>query len=407
MLTILAALVAAGLWFLFGGVDEDWTDIAYESGREVSAEPPGTYLEIADPGSVPDLNAPEDTVRATVAAAGDGPRLHPSVKPKSIDDEAMQTLVACDWPGNVKELNNIVERMVISVPISQISFKDIPPSIRGSAGLQAEGSRTQAYEMWDSYEETIEFLEKDYLLHHLKKHSSDMKATAKSLKLTPRRLARRIDKFGLQPQEARTEEPPRQKTLKRSVVLAGQGLHSGTKTGLILTPLPPNSGILFGNISTGESVPAHIDYVESTDFATSLRKGTTCAKTTEHFLAVLHSYRISNLLVKINDELPIMDGSATDFCTIVEDAGAEEQEAPLEEIVIDEKYVIGQEGEDSKFLRIEPAWLVGHGGPPALSIHPGTGFGETQKHDSIRARVIATKMVPKSSHRQPGGSPSK
>jgi len=139
------------------------------------------------------------------------------------------------------------------------------------------------------------------------------------------------------------------------VVIAGQGLHSGTKTGLILTPLPPNSGILFGNISTGESVPAHIDYVESTDYATSLRKGTTCAKTTEHFLAVLHSYRISNLLVKINDELPIMDGSATDFCTIVEDAGAEEQEAPLEEIIIDNKYVIGQEGTDSKFLRIEPS----------------------------------------------------
>ena len=41
----------------------------------------------------------------------------------------------------------------------------------------------------------------------------------------------------------------KQKTLKKSVVLSGQGLHSGVKTGLILHPLPPNSGILFAGIS--------------------------------------------------------------------------------------------------------------------------------------------------------------
>ena len=276
-------------------------------------------------------------------------------KPKEIDDEAMQTLVACDWPGNVKELKNIVERMVISVPISQITYKDIPPSIRGSAGPQGEGSRIQAYEMWDSYQEAVNSLEKDYLVYHLRKHNNDIRATAKTLQMDPRRLTRKVDKLGLVSEAEEPEHRLRQRTLKRSVVLAGQGLHSGIKTGLILTPLPPNSGVLFGNISTGEAVPAHIDYVESTEFATFLRKGTTSAKTTEHFLAVLNCYHISNLLVKINDELPIMDGSATDFCAMVEDAGIEEQEAPLEEIVIDKKYLIGEEGPESKFIRIEPS----------------------------------------------------
>ena len=127
------------------------------------------------------------------------------------------------------------------------------------------------------------------------------------------------------------------------------------KTGLILTPLPPDSGILFGNISTGEVVPVHVDNVQSTGYATCLRKGATSAKTTEHFLAVLHSYRISNLLVKIEDEVPIMDGSSLDFCAIVEDAGIEEQDVALEEIVIDKKYVIGKEGPEDKFIRVEPS----------------------------------------------------
>ena len=60
-----------------------------------------------------------------------------------------------------------------------------------------------------------------------------------------------------------------QRTLKRSMVLYGTGLHSGKKTGLLLQPLPPNSGILFGNVSSDDAVPAHLDYVQATDFATS------------------------------------------------------------------------------------------------------------------------------------------
>ncbi len=276
-------------------------------------------------------------------------------RPKEIDDEALQALVAFDWPGNVKELKNIVERLVISVPISRITLKDIPPSIRNTTGVPGEGSRAQSFEIWGSYQEAAESWERDYLLYHVKKHHGDLRATAKSLRMDPRRLTRKVKKFGiLQGSEAGRALIP-QKTLKRSVVLAGQGLHSGIKTGLILTPLPPNSGIVFGNISTGDVVPVHIDYVESTEYATCLRKGTTTARTTEHFLAVLHSYRISNLMVKINDELPIMDGSALDFCAIVEDAGIEEQEAPIEEIVIDRKLVIGEERPESKFIKVEPA----------------------------------------------------
>jgi len=276
-------------------------------------------------------------------------------RPKEIDDEAMQTLVSCDWPGNVKELKNIVERMVISVPISQITYKDIPPSIRETVGRPGEGTRTQAYEIWDSYNEAITSLEKDFLSYHLKKNEHDIRSTARALQMDPRRLGRKVAKLGLAQEAERPRHPLHQRTLKRSMVLSGQGLHSGIKTGLILTPLPANSGILFGNISSDGVVPAHIDYVESTEFATFLRKGTACAKTTEHFLAVLNGYQITNLLVKINDELPIMDGSAVDFCSIVEDAGIEEQDASLEEIVIDKKYVIGEEGPGSKFIKIEPA----------------------------------------------------
>jgi len=149
-----------------------------------------------------------------------------------------------------------------------------------------------------------------------------------------------------------------QRTLKRSMVLYGTGLHSGKKTGLLLQPLPPNSGILFGNVSSDDAVPAHLDYVQTTDFATSLKKGRAIAKTVEHFMAVLHAYRITNLMVKMIEEIPIMDGSALEFCKMIEEAGIEEQEEKIDELIIDRRTEVIQ---GNKSLVIEPG--------EALSIH--------------------------------------
>jgi UDP-3-O-acyl N-acetylglucosamine deacetylase len=143
-----------------------------------------------------------------------------------------------------------------------------------------------------------------------------------------------------------------QRTLKQSMVLYGTGLHSGKKTGLLLQPLPPHSGIIFGNISSDEVVPAYLDYVQTTDFATSLKKGRAIAKTVEHLMAVLHAYRITNLMIKMIEEIPIMDGSASEFCKIVEEAGVEEQEERMDELIIDRRLEIVHK---NKFLAIEPS----------------------------------------------------
>ena len=143
-----------------------------------------------------------------------------------------------------------------------------------------------------------------------------------------------------------------QRTLKKSMVLYGTGLHSGMKTGLLLQPLPPNSGILFGNVSSDEVVPAHLDYVQTTEFATSLKKGRAIAKTIEHLMAVLHAYRITNLMVKMIEEIPIMDGSALEFCKMIEEAGVEEQEEMVDELIIERRLEVARK---NKSLVVEPA----------------------------------------------------
>lgn len=144
-----------------------------------------------------------------------------------------------------------------------------------------------------------------------------------------------------------------ERTIARSVVASGHGLHSGVKTGLILQPLPPGSGILFTSLSSEETVPAHVDWVDSTGYATTLHRNGVTAKTVEHLLGTLHAYGVTNLLVKMQSEVPTMDGSAIEFCRLLDSVGLIDQGGAVEEIVINRRIVVGNESEEG--IAIEPA----------------------------------------------------
>ncbi|HLK11799.1 MAG TPA: UDP-3-O-acyl-N-acetylglucosamine deacetylase [Candidatus Binatia bacterium] len=160
------------------------------------------------------------------------------------------------------------------------------------------------------------------------------------------------------PAPAAALAPPRripQRTIARSVVVNGQGLHSGVRTGLILQPLPPGSGIVFGSILSGESVPALVDHVDSTGYATTLARGGMVARTVEHLMAALHAFGVTNLLVKMQGEVPILDGSALELCALLEEGGIAEQADTVEELVIDRRYAVGGDGPGREGIAIEPA----------------------------------------------------
>jgi UDP-3-O-[3-hydroxymyristoyl] N-acetylglucosamine deacetylase len=106
-----------------------------------------------------------------------------------------------------------------------------------------------------------------------------------------------------------------QRTLARGAVMYGQGLHSGKKSGLILEPLGPGSGIHFVGVSDNRAVPAHIDFVGSTGYATTIRLGTTHVATIEHVMSALNAYGVSNLLIKCDDEVPVLDGCNSAICS--------------------------------------------------------------------------------------------
>ena len=154
-----------------------------------------------------------------------------------------------------------------------------------------------------------------------------------------------------------------QRTLKGNMVLNGIGLLSGRNTGIILTPLGINKGIVFQTLD-GHTIRGHITSLEGFSQAgksktfsansTTLSKGRRRVRTVEHLMAVLSMYGITNVLIKVNEEVPNIDGSAKGFCDLIEEAGIEEQPAFTTVAVIRQKIGVGNEERQEKHLFAEP-----------------------------------------------------
>ena len=159
------------------------------------------------------------------------------------------------------------------------------------------------------------------------------------------------------------DSPEPQRTLKGNVVLNGIGLLSGRNTGIILSPLGINEGIIFQTLD-GQTIRGHItslgDFsqtVSSKTFSansTILDNGKQQVRTVEHLMAVLSMYGITNVLIKVDNEVPNIDGSAKDLCELIAQAGIEEQPALTRVAVIRQKLGVGKEERHEKHLYAEP-----------------------------------------------------
>ncbi len=148
--------------------------------------------------------------------------------------------------------------------------------------------------------------------------------------------------FGMQPQ----------RTIKESLVIAGQGLHSGLKTGVILHPAPANAGIVFSSLADQSAIAARLENVTETGYNTTLSGNGHSVRTVEHLMSALHGLGITNLLVKTDDELPALDGSAQEYCRQLREAGVQNQRPPVEPIAVTKTIQVGAGDE---FIRIAPA----------------------------------------------------
>ena len=150
----------------------------------------------------------------------------------------------------------------------------------------------------------------------------------------------------------------KQRTIQYPVRAVGIGLHSGYKVELVLRPAVPDTGIVFHrtDLDPVVSIPVSADAIGETMLASTLVKDGARISTIEHLMSACAGLGIDNLHVEVNaEEIPIMDGSASSFVFLLQQAGLKEQDVPKKYIRVKKRVEIREgEGANLKWARLDP-----------------------------------------------------
>jgi UDP-3-O-[3-hydroxymyristoyl] N-acetylglucosamine deacetylase / 3-hydroxyacyl-[acyl-carrier-protein] dehydratase len=128
-----------------------------------------------------------------------------------------------------------------------------------------------------------------------------------------------------------------QQTINRPASYSGVGLHSGNRVTMTFLPAPPNAGIRFRRVDLEgkPEIEARVENVVETNRSTTLAKGNTRVHTVEHVLATLAGYGIDNVTIELDaNEPPVGDGSAREYCKMIQAAGIVPQDERREAYVV-------------------------------------------------------------------------
>ncbi len=145
----------------------------------------------------------------------------------------------------------------------------------------------------------------------------------------------------------------KQRTIAKSVEIVGVGLHKGVPVKMILEPLGADAGIVFYRSDEAVSIPLSPEYVIDTKMATVIGKDDVIVSTIEHLLSAVYAYGIDNLRVVLdNDEVPILDGSSSGFCMLLDEVGIKELDATKKAIIIKKEVEVKVDG---KYVKLKPS----------------------------------------------------
>ena len=108
-------------------------------------------------------------------------------KPKKITPDGLKMLEIYDWPGNIRELRNVIERLVIMTPSNTVTPKNI---------ILGEAARSD-YFTFSTLKEARESFEKDFIIKKLEENSWNISKTAEILDIERSNLHRKIKAYDI------------------------------------------------------------------------------------------------------------------------------------------------------------------------------------------------------------------
>lgn len=112
-------------------------------------------------------------------------------KPKvSLSDEALEILAKYQWKGNVRELKNLSERLVVFSEGSLITAEMLPEEVKGQKNWKKELNQM-------SFQEAKRIFEREYLVQMLRKNKWNISATADEIKLARKNLQLKMKQLNI------------------------------------------------------------------------------------------------------------------------------------------------------------------------------------------------------------------
>ena len=107
--------------------------------------------------------------------------------------DAIRRLQMFDWPGNVRQLENVIERAVILTKNAYLTVDDLPEEIRALASANGNGNGLVV-----PLKRALQMPEKEIILRALRVHQGSRQATAESLGINRTTLYKKMKRFGIE-----------------------------------------------------------------------------------------------------------------------------------------------------------------------------------------------------------------
>jgi len=114
----------------------------------------------------------------------------------SVSADAISRLVSYHWPGNIRELENLMERTMLFCERSEIQVSDLPPEIGGLPPMSAAGSPNAA-SLKEAVRAETERVERELIQKALDETGGNVTQAARKLKISRKSLQTKMKELGL------------------------------------------------------------------------------------------------------------------------------------------------------------------------------------------------------------------
>jgi DNA-binding NtrC family response regulator len=137
-----------------------------------------------------------------------------------VEPDALARLTSYPWPGNIRELENVIERAVLFCDGSELHLSDLPAEVRGSSGLaggdapisstpqpplSSELSSGPIDGLKEQVKAAMSRLERELIVRALEQTSGNVTHAARLLKISRKGLQLKMKELGLREQGERGE----------------------------------------------------------------------------------------------------------------------------------------------------------------------------------------------------------